>query len=266
MAPQPQGSLRAVGLRGPGITESSEAEPTRRGIRLWRLDLAPPVSQAEQAILSPAERERAGRFIHEADRRRSAAAHAALRQLLAAECRCPPDRLQFSVGWAGKPHLRVPASGSFNLSHSGDVALLLWDPEGHEWGIDLEVQRPIEDRDAVAQRVFTPAECEALERAAQAGLDRDRTFLQVWARKEACLKALGTGFSLEPSTFAAGLGPAQARVRVELPALLQARMGATAVLKVFDLDAGADVAAAAAVRTDRVPGPTPVVPPVHSGP
>jgi len=35
-------------------------------------------------------------------------------------------------------------------------------------------------------------------------LDRSLAFLRRWTRKEACLKALGTGLHVEPSTFAVG--------------------------------------------------------------
>ena len=236
------------------------------GVRLWRVDLSSPVTDAERALLSESERARACRFVHVADRRRHEAARAALRQLLAAECGCRPEQLAIATGWAGKPHLESAGAdspqGSFNLSHSGEIALVVWDPAGSDWGVDVEHRRPVEDREAVAEQVFTEAERAELSQAVEQGLDRDRAFLRVWTRKEACLKALGTGFSLEPAVFAAGLGPASVEVRLSIPQALQPQIGAVAVLRVFDLDAGDDAVAAAAIRLDRTSARGPARPTV----
>lgn len=182
-------------------------------VALWLIDLADWPSEHEQACLSMQERERTGRFRFEADRRRYVAAHVALRQRLAHHLGCEPADLTFETGPFGKPVLAGLSSvWHFNLSHSADLALVAV-CEGAEVGVDLEVLRAIDDAPALTSTVFGPGEQQALRRVA--GPARDRAFLQGWTRKEACLKALGTGFSLSPQVFEAGLGDVPAEVRVE---------------------------------------------------
>ena len=56
---------------------------------------------------------------------------------------------------------------------------------------------------ALARRHFTRGEIEQWEQTS--GPDRARVFLQGWTRKEACLKALGSGLSLPPGRIEVGL-------------------------------------------------------------
>lgn len=209
-------------------------------------------------MLSEAERARGLRFASATHRRRHEAAHATLRQLLAAETGIGASGLAFEAGWCGKPALAPGGAvpGSFNLSHSDEVALLLWDPEGGAWGVDVECLRPIDDRDAISERVFTMDERAELATQALRGWPADPLFLRLWVRKEACLKALGTGFSLEPGGFHVGLDLPRMNlpVRIDLPPEVQAQVGPDATLVVVDLEAGPDVAAAAALWLE---GPRP---------
>jgi 4'-phosphopantetheinyl transferase len=72
-----------------------------------------------------------------------------------------------------------------------------------ELGVDVEVQRAIEDRDAIAAMYFSAAETQAL--AAQPAHERDAAFLRCWTRKEAYLKARGEGLSLPLDKFEVSL-------------------------------------------------------------
>lgn len=55
------------------------------------------------------------------------------------------------------------------------------------------------DLDGIAQTVFTPAEQAGL--ALARGDRKIHLFFSLWTMKEALIKALGTGFSLNPSRF-----------------------------------------------------------------
>ena len=55
----------------------------------------------------------------------------------------------------------------------------------------------------MAERNFSHAECIDLRAVDPAA--RDLAFLTGWTRKEACLKAIGSGLSIAPDTFTAGL-------------------------------------------------------------
>ena len=66
------------------------------------------------------------------------------------------------------------------------------------------------DLDALARHCLTPAECRDL--AALPADARPLALLARWTRKEACLKALGTGLQIEPSSFGVGADAAQEEV------------------------------------------------------
>ena len=74
--------------------------------------------------MSEAEWERARRFVFRRDRNRFVAAHAALREMLSAQCGIPASLLEFDHGPFGKPALVEHAGLRFNLSHSGPLALV----------------------------------------------------------------------------------------------------------------------------------------------
>ena len=169
---------------------------------LWLVDLHFQPSLGAQSWLSDTERSKAERFVFERDRRRYLAAHASLRSLLAEHTAIAPDLLEFDEGPFGKPHLLGFAGCAFNLSHSEEVAVVLIAPGG-EIGVDIEMLRPIPDAQALAHRNFSREECISLRAAEPA--ERDHAFLTGWTRKEACLKAIGSGLSIAPDTFTAGL-------------------------------------------------------------
>ncbi len=174
-------------------------------LEFWRIDLRFQPSPPMLACLSPQERTRSARFVFERDRRRFEAAHTALRQLLAQRLGAEPRDLRFREGPHGKPALdeaRHPQRCVFNLSHCDDEALVAIATEG-EIGVDIELLRPMPDALTLARRSFSREECAELE--ATDGASRDLAFFTAWTRKEACLKAVGSGLSIAPNTFTAGL-------------------------------------------------------------
>jgi 4'-phosphopantetheinyl transferase len=173
---------------------------------LWRVDLDAAPEAAAAACLSTAERERAERFVFPRDRARFVAAHAALRQVLAAQTRRAAARLEFVEGPFGKPVLAGDHALHFNLSHSqslGLIAISRGAMVGAEIGVDVELMRPVPDAMELAARCFSTAEVADL-RAAPPGA-RDRAFLVGWTRKEACIKALGLGMSVDLPRLHVGL-------------------------------------------------------------
>jgi len=147
-------------------------------------------------LLSSAEQARAEKFIFDKDRRLYTIAHAALRSILSKYAQTAPAGLQFDAGTNGKPKLPTDLPGDlrFNLSHSGDSALVAVS-RGREIGIDIEFVNADFAFDEVAVRFFTTSEVVAL-RALPNRLQR-QAFYQCWTSKEAFLKAKGTGLSGE---------------------------------------------------------------------
>lgn len=170
------------------------------GVHLWLAKLDGATAQHANRWLSPSEIVRAAKFVFPRDVCRYQAAHVHLRQLLWQRWRVPAA-IEFEIGTHDKPQLGATDHG-FNLSHSHAHALIGLSAHQHI-GVDIEVLRPIGDLLPLAERNFTPRETNALRSlsAAQA----NATFLTVWTRKEACLKALGSGLSIAPNTFEVGV-------------------------------------------------------------
>ncbi len=153
-------------------------------------------------LLSESEIARAHRFVFERDRIRHIVAHGVTRHLLGLYCERPPSSLQFDIGPVGKPSLQplTPAgpSISFNLTHSGDRALLAV-ADGREIGVDLEEARPDIEALSIARNYFYGAEFEAIRAAAGAG--RIEAFFRYWTAKEAVIKGEGSGLKLPLDRF-----------------------------------------------------------------
>jgi 4'-phosphopantetheinyl transferase len=129
-----------------------------------------------------------------------------LRRLLGEQLQRDPASLHFDAGAHGKPRLggADQASGlEFNLSHSGDLALLgcAWK---RELGVDVEMRRGLGDEAALVRRYFSPAEQHAY--AALPPAARTTGFFQCWTRKEAYIKAVGRGLGLPLDSFDVSLG------------------------------------------------------------
>jgi len=91
----------------------------------------------------------------------------------------------------GKAHVRGDAL-HFNLSHSGG-ALALAVSRSQSLGIDLEHRRRPRRVVELARRFFAPHEAEVLETLPEP--ERQDAFLRLWTRKEALVKAEGSGIA-----------------------------------------------------------------------
>ncbi len=153
------------------------------------------------AVLDGPERARWKKFLVKDARRQFALCRAALRINLCARLGCSNGDLTFGFLEHGKPFAIVNgarAGASFNVSHSGHHGLIGFSNQ-QGLGVDLEVRRPGRDFDGIGRMVYSPHERSALTTAK--GEAKLRLFYRLWSLKEALIKALGTGFSLNPSRF-----------------------------------------------------------------
>jgi 4'-phosphopantetheinyl transferase len=174
-----------------------------------RLDAAPEAAAEAQACLSDGERHRVRRYRHDRDRRRFLVARARLRQLLGERLGVPPAAVELAYGRNGKPALAPRFAGSgwrFNVSHCGEVALYALSRR-REVGVDVEAVRVLEEGDEIATRFFSGREAAAYR--ALAPRDRPLGFFNCWTRKEAFVKALGAGLSLQLDQFDVSLAPGE---------------------------------------------------------
>jgi 4'-phosphopantetheinyl transferase len=173
------------------------------GVDLWRVDLEAIAADEPrwQQVLSSDELTRAARYHFARDRQRFVAARAWLRTILAGYLRTDPNRLTFTYSQKEKPSLGPAfdvSDVSFNVSHSGGIALLAF-TRRREIGVDVEQIRRDSDLEAIARRFFSTHEQSQL--AALPGDERTDAFFRCWTRKEAYIKATGDGLSLPLSQF-----------------------------------------------------------------
>lgn len=90
---------------------------------------------------------------------------------------------------SGKPCLS--GGPEFNISHSFGFAVCVTDAE--PLGVDTELLRRVDNAERLAERYFSDGEREK----ALSSADRDREFLKIWTKKEACLKLTGEGLTVD---------------------------------------------------------------------
>ncbi len=167
------------------------------------VDLAPHAAREAAALTWLDEKERAHRqrYLHRGPRRRFALCRTALRALLCRRLGCRNERLAFGASDHGKPYALVqgePAPISFNVSHSGEHGLIALAEEGR-LGVDVEERRVRRDLDGLIRTVLGQEEQAQL--ASARGYRKLHLFYDFWTLKEALVKALGLGLSLDMSRF-----------------------------------------------------------------
>jgi 4'-phosphopantetheinyl transferase len=213
-----------------------------RQVDVWRVRLDLPTSSLQllKKLLSANEADRAARFYFPADRNRYIISHGSLRKILALYLRCEPEQFSFSVNAYGKPSLEGEHL-EFNLSHSGDFALIAI-TRGRKIGVDVEKVRPGISADIIGGHYFSKAEMAELQ--ALPSEQREAAFFLCWTRKEAYIKAQGMGLSLPLESFDVSLTPNR-------PALLRATRpdrAEAARWTLLSLSVGAGYEAAVAVE------------------
>ena len=185
----------------------AEAPLSDAEVHLYRapLDLPHERTEALWSTLSPDERGRAVRFRTEQLQTRFIAARGTLRGVLARYLPLEPGQLQFAYEAHGKPLLAAgtPGSVQFNLSHSHGLALL--GVARRPLGVDVEWIRARTNAAQLIERFFSPDEC-VQWRGVAPGLQQ-LAFFQGWTRKEAWLKAIGSGLTFPLDQFSVSLAP-----------------------------------------------------------
>ena len=172
-----------------------DVHPEGREVHVFAFPLVQETSvlAACRAALSPEELTQAARFRFERDQTGYAVGRGVTRLVLGRMLGVSPVELVLAYGPHGKPYLapgRHPANWHFNLSHSHGLALLAVTRLG-EVGVDVEQVRPIREMLGIARRFFSEREQAALAALPEAEVPVG--FFNLWTRKEAWLKATGSG-------------------------------------------------------------------------
>jgi len=199
-------SLNAMWQRTAGA-----AVPSTHEVHVWRTGLGVEAATLQdfEETLSPEEHARAERFHSSVDRARYIGGRGILRAILAQYLGTRAGDLRFCSNAHGKLALR-PGGGiedlRFNISHSHGLALFAFALR-REVGVDLEQVRPSGKEEGLAERFFSTEEIAAL-RALPASAQAEG-FFHCWTRKEAYIKARGTGLSIDLSSFSVSLVPGE---------------------------------------------------------
>lgn len=139
-------------------------------------------------ILDDIEEMRARRYMHADDRDRFILGAVLLRIVAGRALRCDSEAVVVdrTCGRCGHPHGKARLVGtqlSASIAHSGEIVALAVTTDGPV-GVDVEARRSLDYRPLVAEV------CTDAEEVLVTGLD---DFYVYWTRKEAFLKATGTG-------------------------------------------------------------------------
>jgi 4'-phosphopantetheinyl transferase len=177
-------------------------------VHVWAVRLEEPTDAGFSGILTWDETARAQRFHFEKDARQFRAARAALRMLLGRYTALTPQEIRFVLGPQGKPAVAFETSAQsihFNVSHSGELALIAIALQ--PLGVDLEYKRQVIDFEQMVRRFLSKQEYTALSELRPEL--REQAFFSGWTRKEAFLKAIGTGLSTPLDSFDVTLAPGE---------------------------------------------------------
>lgn len=179
-------------------------------VKLWFCSLNSKLSPQQiarfEAILTPEERDKVGRFKLQKAQQQGLIVRAALRLALSQHRSIKPQDWRFEYGEKGKPRLsaqqRVASGLEFNISHSGDwlvIAICHCEQQELQLGVDIERERAHTNFQSIMKHYFT--QCEIKDVMALEDESRRKRFFDLWALKESYIKARGLGLALSLQSF-----------------------------------------------------------------
>ncbi|WP_299102867.1 4'-phosphopantetheinyl transferase superfamily protein [uncultured Winogradskyella sp.] len=153
-------------------------------------------------LLSQDEQARANKFKFDKDRRCYVVSKGVLRTLSGKYLNRNAQDIMFSYGEFGKPKFEQNTDLNFNVSHSGDLATIGF-VTNHTIGIDIEKIKNDFDTFEIASNFFSKKEIADLQLISKP--EQYIAFYRCWTRKEALIKAIGSGLSFPLDSFSVTL-------------------------------------------------------------
>jgi 4'-phosphopantetheinyl transferase len=176
-------NMHDVAAFTPGLLDDGD-------VHIWFIPLTEDFpALCDHECISESERRRGKRLVRPEHEERFIRGRRALRGLLAAYLGQRPEAVTFQEGIFGKPSLIPPGGIEFNLSHTA-TWLMVGIGRG-ALGVDCEWTGGASNTAELATTICHPDE-DSVEGTA---------FFRLWCRKEAALKAWGTGFSISPCSI-----------------------------------------------------------------
>ena len=147
-----------------------------------------------QSLVAPALRQRSERLRDARERERRLLAYALHRLLVTKVLGRDPARIEVGRMSSGMPMVAGLPNIATSLAHAGDLVAFAISRDAGMIGVDIETYDRVFLLDGLADSVLHPGE------------RRDASLMEAWVRKEAVLKAVGSGLSIDMNTFASGHG------------------------------------------------------------
>lgn len=163
---------------------------------IWQFSLLTPPADAFES-LNEEEKTRADRFHFERHKRRFIASRYIMRLILARYLMVKPKEIEFNYNAYGKPELNTHPFLQFNLSHSSELGLLAVGKD-YPLGIDVEFFSA-RNYAGIGNHIFSEAESKVLNLSHPSLTPL--LFFNLWAQKEALIKACGMGLSYPTKQF-----------------------------------------------------------------
>ncbi len=182
------------------IKRVSEIELEQNQVHVWRIrweEIRGLVEKA-QYLLTEKEKERADAYLHEADRQRYMTGKILGKIIIGHYLNIDPSEIWYYLDEYGKPHVRLDSEDNvieFNISHSGAWVFMAFS-RNIRVGIDVEEVKAMERYMGLAKTIFQESEYEFLQKE-----NNISTFYHIWTAKEAYIKALGCGLSMDLKSF-----------------------------------------------------------------
>ena len=185
------------------MPSSVNFEPSTGHVDIWRLSLDEDIGDAAPFLdcLNREEQSRADTLKAPHRRKQFIMVQACLKKILAGIINKKESRIHLPRTGHGKPYIDEQFQGEriyFTLAHSNGQAVIAL-TLGQELGVDIEKINPDRDCRSLSRRFFS-----AREQAALSWLEDDElcsAFYACWARKEAFIKAEGSGVAYGLGSF-----------------------------------------------------------------
>jgi 4'-phosphopantetheinyl transferase len=177
-----------------GMLETATSDLNRKKeddflIEIYKIKLSnyQELASSTLTVLSDSERSRAKRYHFVKDKNRFIICRTLLKFLLAEHIGLEVDKVLIDLDSNKKPYLSSHSSVFFNVSHSGDYAVIAI--AKCPVGVDVEYVNKDFDYEEILPTIFNELEMDEI----RLNKEKHLTFYKFWTRKEAIVKAIGKG-------------------------------------------------------------------------
>lgn len=178
-------------------------------IHLWKLQISKfkPYYEDFWNTLSESEKEKANKFRFNKDKICNVLARGVLKKLLYSYCNTNSLFIQYTK--YNKPYINDLNNVRFNISHSKNYIIIAI-AKNIDLGVDVEFINKNAVHEDVSKSFFSTEEQYELSMLKDS--EKTEGFYRCWTRKEAFIKALGTGLSFPLDKFVVSLHPYKAEL------------------------------------------------------